>query len=135
MPKKKSTRELMQQAALLRYTKPGERERTTAAVQKAFKNIDRSGTNNNRFGKPCSEITKQRMRDQITNRGGVAGANNPMFGKPRSQDIKNAIRTKLQKSICHNGHPKEPGKTCRVCARESERRYRERKRPPLRSSC
>jgi hypothetical protein len=41
--------------------------------------VDRSGANNSRFGKPVSEATKEKMRQRIAERGGVDGPNNPNF--------------------------------------------------------
>ena len=79
VPKSPEQREKIRLAALARYAKPGEKERTAKAVKKAFKDIDRSGPNNGHFGKPTSEAAKQKIRDRITERGGVAGSNNPNF--------------------------------------------------------
>ena len=79
LPKPPEQREKIRQAALARYAKPGEKERTAKAVKKAFRHIDRTGANNSHFGKPTSEATKQKMRDKIAERGGVAGPNNPNF--------------------------------------------------------
>jgi hypothetical protein len=77
-PKPAAQREKMRQAALARYAKPGEKERTAKAVKEAFKSIDRSGPNNGRFGKPMSEAAKQKVRDKIAERG-ITGSNNPNF--------------------------------------------------------
>lgn len=62
VPKSPKTRAKMRAAALARYCKPGEKERTAKAVRKAFRNIDRSGPNNPRFGTHHTEATKQKMR-------------------------------------------------------------------------
>jgi hypothetical protein len=67
-PKSAETRAKMRASALARYADPAERSKTQKAVKKAFENIDRSGKNNSRFGKHCSEETKQRMRDTIAKR-------------------------------------------------------------------
>lgn len=90
-PKKEQTRELMRQAALHRYTDPAERERTSAVVKTALKNVDRSGTNNSNYGKQTSEAAKEKMRTKIIKRGGIAGSNNPMFGRKRTEAERRAI--------------------------------------------
>jgi hypothetical protein len=70
-------RERMRAAALRRYADPVERARTRVVVKEAFRHIDRSGSNNAMFGKHMSETAKQKIRDRITERGGIAGAKNP----------------------------------------------------------
>ena len=79
IPKSRKTRERMREAALRRYRDPVEREKTRAAVKKAFETIDRSGANNGHYGKPLSEATKQKIRDRLIERGGYAGSRNPNF--------------------------------------------------------
>lgn len=79
MPKSEEQKAKMRAAALARYADPKERERTARAVKKGLKHIDRSGANNGHFGKPTSEAAKQKIRDKIAERGGVAGSNNPNF--------------------------------------------------------
>lgn len=90
-PKKERTRELMRIAALKRYTDPSERERTSLVVKEGLKGIDRAGTQNSHFGKPHSEKTKDKIRQRIKERGGMAGANNPMFGRKRTPAERQAI--------------------------------------------
>jgi hypothetical protein len=79
VPKSPEHREKMRQAALARYTKPGEKERTAKAVKKAFRKIDRSGENNAMFGHHHSEESKQKLRDRVKERGGVSGKLNPNY--------------------------------------------------------
>jgi hypothetical protein len=79
VPKSAEQRAKMSATAKARYVNPAERIKTQRAVKKAFKNINRSGANNGHFGKPCSEETKQKMRDAIKRRGGVNGENNPNY--------------------------------------------------------
>jgi hypothetical protein len=79
IPKPPEQREKMRQAALTRYADPAEHKRTSKAVKRGLKNVDRSGPNNPRYGKPVSEETKQKMRDRIVERGGVAGRKNPNY--------------------------------------------------------
>jgi hypothetical protein len=76
VPKSPEQRAKMRAAALARYRKPGERERTQRAVKKAFRNIDRSGENNAMFGRHHSEETKQKLRDRIAERD-TTGRRNP----------------------------------------------------------
>ncbi len=79
IPKSVEHRAKQRAAALARYAKPGEKERTQEAVKKAFKTIDRTGTNNGMFGKHMNEAAKQKVRDKIEERGGVSGENNPNY--------------------------------------------------------
>jgi hypothetical protein len=79
IPKSPEQRAKMREAALRRYADPAERDRTKAAVKQAFESIDRTGANNGRFGKPMSDETKQKIRDKITERGGVSGQMNPNY--------------------------------------------------------
>jgi len=79
IPKSPEHRAKQRAAALKRYADPKQRELTSRSVKKGLKNIDRSGSNNSRFGKPVSEETKEKMRQKIIERGGVDGENNPNF--------------------------------------------------------
>jgi hypothetical protein len=79
IPKSPEHREKIRLAALARYSKPGEKERTAKAVKRGLQNIDRTGANNPNFGKHQSEETKQKVRDRIVERGGVNGENNPNY--------------------------------------------------------
>jgi hypothetical protein len=79
VPKTPEQREKMKAAALRRYADPAEREKTQRTVKQAFEYIDRSGANNSRYGAAVSETTKQKMRDRIAERGGVAGEKNPNY--------------------------------------------------------
>jgi len=128
VPKSTEARANMRAAALARYQRSGEKERTSKAVLIGIKDRDQSGSNNGMFGKHMSEDAKQKVRDKITERGGINGKNNPNYGKRWSEDAKQAMREKLQKTVCKRGHDKPPGKPCRMCARLAERAYRERKR-------
>ena len=83
IPKSLEWRAQMSITALERYCDPAEKEKTSKAVRRGLKDIDRSGANNHRFGTHMSEATKQKMRDKVIERGGVTGANNPMFGRRR----------------------------------------------------
>jgi len=78
-PKSKETREKMRVAAIARYTNPKERERTSAAVKKALRGIDRTGPNNSHFGKPHSQDAKKKISDRVKERGGHRGLRNPNF--------------------------------------------------------
>jgi NUMOD3 motif len=78
IPKSPEHRENMRQAALRRYADPTERERTSKAVKRGLAHIDRSGKNNSRFGKHCSEETKEKLRRRIAERN-ISGSNNPNF--------------------------------------------------------
>jgi len=128
IPKTPEQRERMRAAALARYQRPGEKERTSKAVLIGIKDRDQSGHNNPMFGKSMSEETKQKVRDKIAERGGITGKNNPNFGKRWSEAAKQAMREKLQTTVCKRGHQKEPGGKCRACMRLAEQAYRERKR-------
>jgi hypothetical protein len=79
IPKSAEHRAKIAVASLKRYEKKTEHEKTSRAVKRGLKHIDRSGTNNSHFGKSCSEETKQKMRDAIKRRGGVNGENNPNY--------------------------------------------------------
>jgi hypothetical protein len=79
IPKSPEWREKMRLAALARYAKPGEKERTAKAVKNVLRHVDRSGENNSHFGKPTSESAKQKMRNRIAERGGVSGKRNPNY--------------------------------------------------------
>jgi hypothetical protein len=79
IPKSPEQREKMRQAALARYAKPGEKERTAKAVKRGLKNVDRTGANNPNFGKTTTEATKQLMRQRLKERGGYKGRRNPNY--------------------------------------------------------
>jgi hypothetical protein len=79
IPKSPEQRAKMRAVALARYTKPGEHERTSRAVKRGLKGVDRTGANNAMFGRTQSEETKQKIRDAIAERGGVSGKNNPNY--------------------------------------------------------
>jgi hypothetical protein len=74
-------REKIRQAALRRWadTDQAGRDKHSKTVSKSLEKVDRSGANNASYGKHQSEETKQKVRDRITERGGVSGANNPNF--------------------------------------------------------
>ena len=78
-PKSPDQREKMRQASLRRYQDPTERQRTSEAVKRGLKGIDRSGAGNSMFGRTMSEETKQKIRDAIDERGGVPGSRNPNY--------------------------------------------------------
>jgi len=78
-PKSREHREKLRAAALARYAKQGERERTQEIVKEAFKTIDRSGANNGHFGKPHSDDSKKMISDKVEERGGHRGARNPNY--------------------------------------------------------
>jgi predicted GIY-YIG superfamily endonuclease len=84
VPKSDEHREKIRAAALRRWADPAKRAKQSKAVKKGLKGIDRSGANNPRFGKHCSEATKQKIRNRIAERGGINGANNPNWrgGRP-----------------------------------------------------
>jgi hypothetical protein len=63
---------------LKRYADPAQHKRTSRAVKKGLKNVDRSGPNNSRFGKHLSEETKEKIRQRIAERG-ITGSNNPNY--------------------------------------------------------
>lgn len=69
-----------------------------AAVASHLKTFDHSGSNNGNFGKPHSEAAKQKMREQKV------------------------------KSVCKQGHPKEPGEKCIECQRRWMREYYHRRK-------
>jgi predicted GIY-YIG superfamily endonuclease len=70
----------MKAAALARYANnPAEHERTSKAVKKGLKGVDRSGANNPNYGKHMTEDSKDKVRDKIAERGGVSGENNPNY--------------------------------------------------------
>ncbi len=98
-PKKERTRTLMRLAALDRYTDPLERERTSRFVKEGLKDIDRRGSNNAHFGKPHSEEAKEKIRQRIKDRGGVAGGSNPMFGRKRTDEQRRAISEGTKRAI------------------------------------
>ena len=81
VPKSPEHREKIRQAALARYQRPGERERTGKAAKLGIKRkgIDRSGAGNGHYGKHLSEESKQKIRDAIEERGGISGENNPNY--------------------------------------------------------
>ena len=79
IPRPSSLRAAISASAKLRYADPKEHERTSKAVKRGLKGVDRSGSNNSRFGAVVSEKTKQKMRDKIAERGGVAGKRNPNY--------------------------------------------------------
>jgi hypothetical protein len=81
VPKSAEHREKIRQAALRRWASTDEatREKHSKIVSKGLKHVDRSGANNPSFGKHQSDETKQKVRERITERGGVSGANNPNF--------------------------------------------------------
>jgi hypothetical protein len=76
----------MRAAALKRYRDPAESERTSRAVKKGLRGIDRTGSNNPSFGKPMSEATKQKVRKRIAERGGLLGKSNPNYRHGRYAD-------------------------------------------------
>lgn len=78
VPKPPEQRAKQRAAALKRYADPAEHARTQRAVKQALKNIDRTGPNNPRFGKHCSEETKDKIRQRALERG-ISGANNPNY--------------------------------------------------------
>jgi len=69
-PKSPEHREKIRQATIARYRNPAEHEKTSRAVRRALRNIDRSGPNNPMFGCKMSEETKQKIRDKIIERMG-----------------------------------------------------------------
>jgi hypothetical protein len=71
-------REHISAATLNRYADPAEHKKTSRAVKKGLKSIDRSGPNNSRYGKHCSEETKQKIRQRALGRN-ISGANNPNY--------------------------------------------------------
>src|SRR5215831_668881 len=79
VPKSAEHKENIRQAALRRYSNPAEHVRTSKAVKRGLKNVDRTGANNPSYGKPMAEDTKQKVRDRIAERGGVSGKNNPNY--------------------------------------------------------
>jgi NUMOD3 motif len=79
IPKSPEQRAKMRAAALKRYRDPAESERTSRAVKKGLKGIDRTGSNNPSFGKPMSEAAKRKVRKRIAERGGLLGKNNPNY--------------------------------------------------------
>jgi hypothetical protein len=79
VPKSQEHRERMRAGALKRYADPAEHKRTADAVKKALKLIDRTGSNNPRFGKHLSEDTKAKIRQRLAERGGMSGPNNPNY--------------------------------------------------------
>jgi len=79
IPKPPEQREKQRLAALARYARPGEKEKTSKAVKRGLKHVDRSGSNNANYGKHQSEATKEKVRAKIIERGGVSGANNPNY--------------------------------------------------------
>jgi hypothetical protein len=79
IPKSPEQRAKQRLAALARYAKPGEKEKTAKAVKRGLRDIDRSGANNSNYGKHQSEATKEKVRARIIERGGVFGTNNPNY--------------------------------------------------------
>lgn len=125
-PHSPETRAKMKAAALLRYTDPSQYAATVAHLKSLT--FDRSGAANGHFGKPHSEEAKRKIRDGVEARGGVLGSRNPHFGKKHSEATKQIMRKQKLKSVCKNGHSKEPGKPCRECqriwAREAYHRHK-----------
>jgi predicted GIY-YIG superfamily endonuclease len=78
IPKPPEQRAKQSAAALERYADPAQHKRTSRAVKKGLKNVDRSGPNNARFGKHLSEETKEKIRQRIAERG-ITGSNNPNY--------------------------------------------------------
>lgn len=78
IPLSQEHRERISAAALKRYADPAEHKRTSRAVKRSLKGVDRSGRRNSRFGKHCSEGTKEKMRQRIAERG-ISGSNNPNY--------------------------------------------------------
>jgi len=79
IPKSVEQRAKIRAAALRRYTDPAEHARTSKAVKRGLKRIDRNGANNPNFGKQMSETTKQKIRDRVAARGGMWGTDNPNY--------------------------------------------------------
>lgn len=79
VPKSPEHRAKQNAAALARYAKPGEKEKTSKAVKRGLKNVNRTGVNNSNYGKTMSEETKNKIRQRIIERGGVSGSKNPNY--------------------------------------------------------
>jgi hypothetical protein len=81
VPKSDEWKAKVRAAALRRYADPAERLRTSKQVKLGikFKKRDYSGAKNPNYGKLTSEAAKQKMRDKLTERGGVTGENNPNY--------------------------------------------------------
>jgi NUMOD3 motif-containing protein len=62
-PRSLETKENMRQAALRRYTDPKEHERTSKAVRRGLKSVDRTGANNAMWGRKHSEATKLKISE------------------------------------------------------------------------
>jgi hypothetical protein len=69
----------MRLGALRRWADPTKRAKQSLAVKASLADIDRTGANNANFGKRTSDTAKQKMRDRIAERGGVAGSRNPNY--------------------------------------------------------
>jgi NUMOD3 motif len=92
VPKPLAQRLLMSKAATLRFTDPAER--------KLMRDLNigihnHHGENNPNFGKVMSKAAKQKMRDKIISRGGVAGEHNGMFGRTHTVKTRRAISEKV----------------------------------------
>jgi len=70
-------------------------------------NTGRGKTHPN-FGKPRWITNPQLGKNQN-------GERNPFFGKKHSEETRAKQRAIKLRDICVNGHPKEPGKGCRIC--------------------
>lgn len=82
-------REKMRKRALTRWSDPAARVAHRAIVKAGLAGIDRSGMSNANYGKKTSEAAKQKMRDRIIERGGIA---NPIpKGSHRTDTEKAAI--------------------------------------------
>jgi hypothetical protein len=78
-PKSPEHREKIRQAALLRWQSKEAREKQSIDVKKGLRFIDRSGTNNPRWGQHLTESIKDKIRLKILERGGVSGRANPNY--------------------------------------------------------
>ena len=68
----------IQAATLVRYANPEEHKKTSKAVKRGLKNIDRSGENNSMFGRHMSEEAKEKVRAKIQERS-ITGKKNPNY--------------------------------------------------------
>jgi hypothetical protein len=78
VPKSPEHRAKIAASARARYTNPAERAKMSRILKKVFKNIDRSGKNNPRFGSHLSEATKEKIRAKIEERD-ITGKRNPNY--------------------------------------------------------
>ena len=86
---------------------------TTEQRVRQHNNTGRGKTHPN-FGKSHALKTVQKMREAALAHD-WNGERNGFFGKRHSEETKAYQSANKVRDICVNGHPKEPGKGCRIC--------------------